>query len=108
MVGKKIKELRLNRKMTQEELGKIIGVTTSMIGMYETGARNPSYAVLNKIAEYFNVTTDYLLGLEEKEDAETRAIARAFKNLSSKKRELLFKLAESMAEEAEKDKNGKN
>lgn len=65
MIGKKIKELRLSRKMTQEELGKIIGVTTSMIGMYETGARNPSYAVLKKIAEYFNVTTDYLLGCSE-------------------------------------------
>ncbi|TZE81977.1 helix-turn-helix domain-containing protein [Calorimonas adulescens] len=79
MVGKKIKELRLSRKMTQEELGKIIGVTTSMIGMYETGARNPSYTVLKKIAEYFNVTTDYLLGHEEIKDVEIGANIKKYR-----------------------------
>lgn len=196
MIGKKLKELRLSRQMTQEELGKVLGVTTSMIGMYETGARNPSYTVLKKIAEYFNVTTDYLLGCSENpqrnivggnndiidnsviigdrirffrqnkkltlkelslkaglsisflsdiengrrlpslenlskiaealdvslsdlvekdskiseeinEDAEIRAIARAFKELSPKNRKLLLELVESMAEEAKKDHDDK-
>jgi len=58
----KIKQLRAEKKKTQEELGKIIGVTTSMIGMYEMGVRRPSYEVLIKLADYFGVTTDYLLG----------------------------------------------
>jgi len=62
MLGKIIKELRKDKGITQEELGKIIGVTTSMVGMYETNARKPSYEVLSKIAEYFDVSTDYLLG----------------------------------------------
>nr|MBO2495053.1 XRE family transcriptional regulator [Clostridia bacterium] len=104
MIGRKIKELRLKKGITQEELAKVLGVTTSMVGMYETGARKPSYEVLNKIARYFNVTTDYLLGLEEQQDAEIRAIARAFKALSTEKRELLRKLVESMAEEARKER----
>lgn len=64
MIGKRIKELRTKRKVTQEELGKIVGVTTSMIGMYEIGARNPSFEVIEKIADYFGVTVDYLLGRE--------------------------------------------
>lgn len=66
MIGKSIKELRSKRNITQEELAKVIGVTTSMVGMYETGARKPSFEVLNKIADYFNVSTDYLLGREHK------------------------------------------
>lgn len=62
LLGERIKTLRKEIGITQEELGKTIGVTTSMIGMYETNARKPSYDVLLKMSEYFNVTTDYLLG----------------------------------------------
>ena len=61
-IGKRIKKLRFDKEITQEELGKIIGVSTSMVGMYETNARKPSYDVLIKIADYFEVSTDYLLG----------------------------------------------
>lgn len=62
MLDKTIRGLRLENHITQEELAKKVGVSTSMIGMYETGARKPSYEVLLKIADYFRVTTDYLLG----------------------------------------------
>lgn len=65
MLGNRIRELRNLKDITQEDLSKIIGVTTSMVGMYETDARNPSYEVLKKIADYFEVTTDYLLGRTE-------------------------------------------
>lgn len=61
-ISNRLKELRNSKNLSQEELGKIIGITTSMIGMYETGARNPSYEILTKLADYFNCTTDYLLG----------------------------------------------
>lgn len=69
MLNEKIRKLRKEKNITQEELGKRVGVSTSMIGMYETNARKPSYAVLLKIAEYFNTTTDYLIGnIEEVDD----------------------------------------
>lgn len=61
MLGKKIKSLRKDNKITQEELARKIGISTSMIGMYETDARKPSYEVLIKIADYFKVSLDYLL-----------------------------------------------
>ncbi|AJA42554.1 XRE family transcriptional regulator [Clostridium tetani] len=61
MLGKKIKSLRKDNKITQEELAIKIGVSTSMVGMYETDARKPSYEVLIKIADYFKVSLDYLL-----------------------------------------------
>lgn len=66
MIGEKIKELRKENGITQEELAKNIDVSTSMVGMYETNARKPSYEVLIKIAKYFKVSTDYLLNAEEK------------------------------------------
>lgn len=65
VIGEKIKELRKENGITQEELAKNIDVSTSMVGMYETNARKPSYEVLIKIAKYFGVSTDYLLNTEE-------------------------------------------
>lgn len=65
MLEKTLKYLRKENGITQEELAKAIGVTTSMVGMYETGARKPSYEVLFKISEYFDVSIDYLLGRDK-------------------------------------------
>jgi transcriptional regulator with XRE-family HTH domain len=62
MTGKRIRELRKERDISQEELSKALGVSLSLIGMYETESRKPSYEILNKIADYFNVSADYLLG----------------------------------------------
>lgn len=62
MLKNTIKELRKENNMTQSELAQKIGITTSSVGMYETGVRQPSYEVLYKLSEVFNVTTDYLLG----------------------------------------------
>jgi len=63
MLGKILKELRSKHKITQEQLAAAIGVERSSIGKYE-GNQNviPSVDVLKAIADYFNVTTDYLLG----------------------------------------------
>jgi transcriptional regulator with XRE-family HTH domain len=63
LIGKRLKKLRKERNISQEELGKILDMTTSSIGHYEIDSKNPSYEILVKIAKYFAVTTDYLLGL---------------------------------------------
>ena len=52
--------LRKSRNMTQEELAKALGVSRSTIGMYEQGKREPDFETEEKIADYFNVTLDYL------------------------------------------------
>jgi len=70
MLGKRLKYLRKENDITQEELAKFIGVTTSMVGMYETDARKPSYEVLLKISKHFNVSTDYLLGRTDQRNIE--------------------------------------
>ena len=57
-----LKKLRLEKDITTIELGEILGVNNSTISMYESGKRQPNHETLKKIADYFNVSIDYLLG----------------------------------------------
>ena len=59
---KRLKRLRTEKDVSQEELGNILNLSKSTISLYESGKREPDYNTLNKIAQYFNVSTDYLLG----------------------------------------------
>ncbi len=58
----RLKELRENAKMTQEDLAKVLGVVRPTIAGYETKGKQPSYDILLKLSEVFNCSTDYLLG----------------------------------------------
>ena len=60
-LSEKMKALRKERKITQEQLANGIGVERSSIGKYETGTQ-PSTEIIGRIADYFCVSTDYLLG----------------------------------------------
>lgn len=67
-LGNTLKTLRIKENITQAQLAQKLGLTKSVISAYETGLRLPSYDVLIHIANIFNVTTDYLLGLERKKE----------------------------------------
>ncbi len=60
------KRLRLSCGLTQVEMAEKLGISRSTIGMYETGAREPDFETLEKIADFFNVDIDYLLGRTDK------------------------------------------
>lgn len=62
MFGRRLKELRLEKKINQAELGEIIGISPSTVGMYEREQRFPDKDILSKIADYFEISVDYLLG----------------------------------------------
>ena len=61
----KLKKLRSEHKITQEQLASKINVERSLIGKYESNAAMPSNDTLIRIAEYFQVSTDYLLGVNK-------------------------------------------
>lgn len=65
----RIKELRKARDIKQVDLAKAISVSQAALSGYETGKYEPDFDTLQKIAEYFSVTTDYLLGRDEKKPA---------------------------------------
>ena len=58
------KELRKSKNLTQNQLAERLWVKKSIISAYETDARPPSLDMLIKYAKEFNVSTDYLLGIE--------------------------------------------
>ncbi|MCC4348435.1 helix-turn-helix domain-containing protein [Limosilactobacillus reuteri] len=62
MIGNTIRELRKEKKMSQSELGKFIGVSQTTVTAWETGRAEPSSTFISKLADLFNVSTDYLLG----------------------------------------------
>lgn len=66
MLNEKIKELRNARNLNQVQLGKSLSVTKQTISNWENDNIQPSINMLVKIANYFKVSTDYLLGLDEK------------------------------------------
>jgi len=68
---KLLRELRKARGLSMKELGNYIGLSESTISLYETGKRQPDYATLNRLADYFGVTTDYLLGRDDKKEPVT-------------------------------------
>lgn len=61
MFSQKLKELRKQHNLTQAQLAKELNIGTSTIGMYESNIRKPSYNVLLKIANFFNVPVDLLM-----------------------------------------------
>ena len=62
--GIRIAKLRAAKGLSQAQLAERIGITKSMVSAYENSIRMPSYPVLIKIARVFNVSVDYLLGME--------------------------------------------
>jgi transcriptional regulator with XRE-family HTH domain len=60
--GVKLKKLRTDKHLTQEQLAQRIGLTKSVISAYECSLRYPSYDILIALTRIFGVTTDYLLG----------------------------------------------
>ena len=63
-VCEKIREIRKSKKMSQEELGKLLGVSQAMIAQYENGTRIPKIETIQKIAKALNVKYTNLLDME--------------------------------------------
>lgn len=63
--GKRLKEARLIKKLTQEELAKKVNTKKTTISNYETGYSSPSYDMLRDLAEILEVTTDWLIGVSD-------------------------------------------
>ena len=66
MLSSRLKELREKMRITQEELAKRLDIPRGTYAHYELGKREPDNSMLLKIAEHFNVSTDYLLGRTNK------------------------------------------
>lgn len=62
VIGKRLREERSRKGLTQKELAALIGVTDAAIGMWENDRRTPDPEILQRLADIFGVTIDYLVG----------------------------------------------
>ncbi|MCU5390537.1 helix-turn-helix domain-containing protein [Bacillus paranthracis] len=62
VIGKRVKEIRAELKLSQSQFAESIGVSKSLISLIELGRKNPSVETINKIAKKGNVSIDYIIG----------------------------------------------
>lgn len=62
MLGERLKQLRESKKLTQQEMADTLGIARGTYAHYEISRREPDNATLGRLASFFCVTTDYLLG----------------------------------------------
>lgn len=62
LLSTRLKKLREDKNLMQKEVASYLNITTSAYGFYEQGKRSPTPEILSKLADYFNVSSDYILG----------------------------------------------
>lgn len=65
MIGESIKTLRIEKNMSQQALAEEIGVSQKAIDYWERGVNEPKESYIIKLATFFNVSSDYLLGMSD-------------------------------------------
>lgn len=113
----KLKELRESRRLTQAGMGNKVGVSQQNISKYEKDACNIPVDMLIQFADFFNVTTDYLLGVSEvKRNYENQVVVsksmdeyydliEMYRNLEERDKEIVWAMMEQMCKSGnEKDK----
>lgn len=80
MLSQRLKSARSRLKLTQAEFAKKIDVARTTYAMYEQGHREPDYETLQRIADFYNVTIDYLLGRSDNPNMSEEVEFQSFKN----------------------------
>lgn len=62
MIDKRLKNLRSEKKLLQKDVAKHLNISTSAYGYYEQGKRNPDVEMIEKLADFYECSTDYLIG----------------------------------------------
>lgn len=83
MLGKQLKKLRKQKGITQKQLADYLHISKSSVGMWEHGQRDPDTAMLMKIADFYGVTVDYLLGRETVSGTQEVLIAETIRKIES-------------------------
>lgn len=112
----RIKQLREKRGLTQEILAAELGITQQMLSKYERDVTLIKVDILKKIATYFNVTTDYLLGVSDvKRDLQRQMkmnetldeyydLIEIYKDLDSYDKEMIWSIMQTVKKVGEKRK----
>lgn len=97
----RIKELRLEKKLTQQALAKKLGINQTSLSKIECGASTPDALLLADLSRFFHVTTDYILLLSEERLAADSLLADNMSNL--KKYQHLIAIYQKMTQKQQGD-----
>lgn len=64
-MGERLRALRRAKQLTQKQVSERLGIAVSTLSGYELEEKHPSYAMLMKLAKLYDVSTDYLIGMED-------------------------------------------
>lgn len=105
----RVTQLRKENKLTQEEVGKAVGITRGSYSMYEIGKREPAIDMLSKLAFFFDVDIDYLVGKSDirnkynisdlvlgEEPAEANEMIDIYMSLGKEAKNLLLNMAKQL------------
>ena len=116
--GELMAELRQDKGLTQKELGRILSVSTGTISNYENGVHYPDLDKLVQLADFFQVSTDYLLGRQERpapagvpgfrlpQDESTLKLIRSFSHLPDDRRRALALIIDDLEKAMPRDNHG--
>lgn len=108
MFGERLRTLRKEKNLTMKDLGKKFSVAESTISGYEIGNRKPDMQMLQQIADFFDVSTDYLLGRTDERTQENISTAfYDYENITDEEKEYLdlqLEIFRKMKEERKKKK----
>lgn len=98
----RLKDLRMSRQISQKDFARRLGVSQQTVASWEVGRTEPANDSLKDIADYFNVSTDYLLGRDNFNQStslsnEERNLLRNFESLTSDGKNLLIGIINSLA-----------
>jgi len=92
-LGEKIKELRKSKGITQEQLADMLVVSSQAVSKWETGVANPDLALIPDLAKMFEVSTDELLGVDNKDKSENNENAMIDARLARLEKMMSFLMA---------------
>lgn len=113
MIGERIKKIRTDNNLTQEEFGQIFGVKRSAVSAWENNTTKPDADQIKLMAETFNQSSDYILGINRHEELKELLHEKGYmtgNDLSLNELIKLIRIVESMNKEeiievSEKDEN---
>ena len=109
MLAKKIRELRNEKGISQSSLANHLGLTQQAIAKWEKGIAEPDSVTLNKLASFFNVSVDFLLGrtnvrnsnnnVDEDFPDDVKVLMRSVSKLTDKQKEIVKRLVQEFISE---------
>lgn len=106
--GDVLRELLDMRGLSQKQLGDDLNISPAAIGNYVRGLREPDYLTLARIAAYFDVTCDYLLGIESRHltDRRDRVLLQIFHQMTEEQKDLYVEQGKVFIRSNAKTKEG--